>query len=103
MTDAEIYSDNDGVTHLTIDERPKSDDKAAAAVKAAKAGASEIKNSRFALGKAPENLTENQQVKLAMIQANDSQPYRGRCLKEALFLLQSDQYQWHWQKCTKTA
>ena len=42
--------------------RPKSDDKAAAAVKAAKSEASEIRNSRFALGKAPENLTENQQV-----------------------------------------
>ena len=81
MTDAEIYSDHDGVTHLTIDERPKSDDKAAAAVKAAKAEAFEIKNSRFALGKAPENLTENQRVKLAMIQANDSQLLQGRRIK----------------------
>ena len=67
--------------------RPKSDDKAAADVKAAKAEASEIKNSRFALGKAPENLTENQQVKLAMIQAKDSQLYRGYRLKEALRMI----------------
>ena len=67
--------------------RPKSDDKAAADVKAAKAEASEIKNSRFALGKAPENLTKNQQVKLAMIQANDRQLYRGYCLKEALRMI----------------
>ena len=51
---------------------------------AAKEKAKEIKNSRYALGKAPENLTENQEVKLAMIQANDSRLYRAYLLKESL-------------------
>ena len=83
---------NDKVKELTKDKpkkkgRPKADDKAAAAIKEAKADASEIKNARFALGKAPEHLTENQQVKLAMIQANDNQLYRGYCLKEALRMI----------------
>ena len=48
---------------------------------------SEIKNSRFALGKAPEHLTESQQVKLAMIQSNDRQLYRGYLLKESLRMI----------------
>lgn len=62
---------------------PKTDDKEAKAIKAAKSEASEIKNSRFALGKAPEHFTENQLVKLAMIQAKNNQLYRGYCLKES--------------------
>ena len=67
--------------------RPKADDKQAAAIKAAKAEASEIKNSRFALGKAPEHLTESQQVKLAMIQSSDRHLYRGYLLKESLRMI----------------
>lgn len=67
--------------------RPKADDKQAAAIKAAKAEASEIKNSRFVLGKAPEHLTESQQVKLAMIQSSDRQLYRGYLLKESLRMI----------------
>lgn len=67
--------------------RPKSDDKVAAKVQAAKAKASEIKNSSYTLGKAPEHLTENQQIRLDMIQANDPQLYRAYCLKESLRLL----------------
>lgn len=62
-------------------------DKRAAAIKAAKAEASEIKNSRFTLGKAPEHLTESQQVKLAMIQSNDRQLYRGYLLKKSLRMI----------------
>lgn len=53
--------------------RPKADDEEAAIVKAAKAKAEEIKNSAYALGKAPEHLTENQQTKVAMIAENNSQ------------------------------
>lgn len=67
--------------------RPKVYDKDAAVIKAAKAEASEIKNSRFALGKAPENLTETQQIKLAMIQSSDRQLYRGYLLKESLRMI----------------
>lgn len=67
--------------------RPKSDDKVAAKVQAAKAKASEIKNSSYTLGKAPEHLTENQQIRLDMIQANDPQLYRAYRLKESLRLL----------------
>ncbi|MCI1459037.1 MAG: transposase [Erysipelotrichaceae bacterium] len=67
--------------------RPKSDDNIAAAIQAAKAKASEIKNSSYTLGKAPEHLTENQQIRLDMIQANDPQLYRAYRLKESLRLL----------------
>ena len=66
---------------------PKSDDNISAAIKAAKEKASEIKNSAYTLGKAPENLTENQQIRLEMIQANDTQLYRAYRLKESLRLL----------------
>lgn len=66
---------------------PKSDDNISAAIKAAKEKASEIKNSAYTLGKAPENLTENQQIRLEMIQANDPQLYRAYRLKESLRLL----------------
>jgi transposase len=67
--------------------RPKSDDNISAAIKAAKEKASEIRNSAYTLGKAPENLTENQQIRLEMIQANDPQLYRAYRLKESLRLL----------------
>ena len=53
----------------------------------AKVKASEIKNSSYTLGKAPEHLTENQRIRLDMIQANDPQLYRAYCLKESLRLL----------------
>jgi transposase len=39
------------------------------------------------LGKAPENLTENQKIRLDLIQANDPQLYRAYRLKESLRLL----------------
>ena len=57
--------------------RPKADDEIAASVQAAKARASEIKNSGYTLGKAPEHLTENQRIRLDMIQVNDPQLYRA--------------------------
>ncbi len=67
--------------------RPKADDKAAAKLQAAHREATEIKRSTYSLGKAPENLTENQQIRLELIQANDPQLYRAYRLKESLRLL----------------
>lgn len=48
---------------------------------------SDIKGSRYALGKAPENLTENQQAKLEMIAKSDNRLYRAYLLKEKLRLI----------------
>ena len=67
--------------------RPKTADETAAKVQEAKVKASEIKNASYTLGKAPEHLTENQRIRLDMIQANDPQLYRAYCLKESLRLL----------------
>ena len=67
--------------------RPKADDAESAIVKAAKARAEEIKNSAYALGKAPEHLTENQQAKVAMIAENNNRLYRAYRMKETLRLL----------------
>ena len=67
--------------------RPKADDEEAAIVKAAKAKADEIKNSAYALGKAPEHLTKNQQAKVAMIAENNNRLYRAYRMKEMLRLL----------------
>ena len=67
--------------------RPKADDAEAAIVKAAKEKAEEIKNSAYALGKAPEHLTENQQAKVAMIAENNNRLYRAYRMKETLRLL----------------
>ena len=67
--------------------RPKTDDETATKVQEDKVKASEIKNSSYTLGKAPEHLTENQRIRLDMIQANDPQLYRAYCLKESLWLL----------------
>ena len=64
--------------------RPARDDKESQKLSMAKEKAREIKNSRYALGKAPENLTENQEAKLAMIQAKDGRLYRAYQLKETL-------------------
>lgn len=67
--------------------RPKADDAENAIVKAAKSKAEEIKNSAYALGKAPEHLTENQQAKVAMIAENNDRLYRAYRMKEMLRLL----------------
>ena len=67
--------------------RPKLDDTALATVKAAKAKAEEIKNSSYALGKAPENLTEKQQLRIQLIASTDNHLYRAYQLKEKLRLL----------------
>lgn len=49
--------------------------------------ASDIKGSRYALGKAPENLTANQRAKLEMIAKSDNRLYRAYQLKEKLRLV----------------
>ncbi len=67
--------------------RPKTDDKAASRVKEAREQASALKQSAYSLGKAPEHLTENQKIRLDIIQASDPKLYRAYCLKESLRLL----------------
>ncbi len=67
--------------------RPKADDAEAAIVKAARIKAEEIKNCAYALGKAPEHLTEKQQAKVAMIAENNNRFYRACRMKETLRLL----------------
>ena len=47
----------------------------------------EIKRSKYALGKNPENLTKSQQERLELIQAEDPQIRRGHDLKEKLRLI----------------
>lgn len=67
--------------------RPKDGDPNTAILNAAKAKADEIKNSAYALGKAPENLTENQQNRVAMIAEDNNRLYRAYRMKEMLRLL----------------
>lgn len=66
---------------------PRADDPIAPIIKAAKAKADEIKNSTFALGKAPENLTEKQQLRVELIASTNNKLYRAYKLKEKLRLL----------------
>ncbi|MDD5853010.1 MAG: ISL3 family transposase [Lachnospiraceae bacterium] len=67
--------------------RPKKDDESSAVINAAKAKAEEIKGSAFALGKAPENLTQKQQLRIAMLASSNKRLYRAYLLKEQLRLL----------------
>ena len=67
--------------------RTKADDHDAKIVAAAKARAEAIRNSAFALGKAPEHLTESQQTRIAMIAQNNNRLYRAYRMKETLRLL----------------
>lgn len=67
--------------------RPKTSDTARQRAQAAKEEASAIKKSAYALGKAPENLTDNQRRQLKMLEVNDPKLYRGYRLKECLRLL----------------
>ncbi len=67
--------------------RPKEDDPSTAIIRAAKEKAEEIKNSSYALGKAPEHLTEKQQLRVQMIAENNNRLYRAYRMKEMLRLL----------------
>ena len=66
---------------------PKEDDAEASILRAARRKAEEIKNSAYALGKAPENLTEKQQLRIEMIAENNDRLYRAYRMKEMLRLL----------------
>lgn len=67
--------------------RPKKDDPELAIVKAAKVKADEIKSSAYALGKAPEHLTEKQQLRVSLIASQNPRLYLAYLLKEQLRLL----------------
>ena len=67
--------------------RPKADDPGAKIVAATKARAEAIRDASFALGKAPEHLTENQRTRIAMIAENNNRIYRAYRMKETLRLL----------------
>ena len=67
--------------------RPKADDPVSAEIKAATKKAKEIKNSAYALGKAPEHLTEKQELRVQMIAENNDRLYRAYRMKEMLRLL----------------
>ena len=63
------------------------DDAAKEKARAAKKTAESIKHSKYALGKNPENLTESQQKRLALVQAEDGAINRAHVLKEQLRLI----------------
>ena len=67
--------------------RPKQDDASSRLLDAAKSKAKEIKSSAYALGKAPEHLTDNQKIRLEMIAKQNPRLYRAYRIKEALRLL----------------
>ena len=67
--------------------RPKANDAGVQTVRQAKAKADQIKGSTYALGKAPENLTESQQIRLEMIQKENPRLYRAYRIKESLRLI----------------
>ncbi|MBO5652262.1 MAG: ISL3 family transposase [Selenomonas sp.] len=67
--------------------RPRRDDSEAAILKGARQKASAIKGSMYALGKNPENLTDNQKEQLELVTAIDSKLCRGYARKEQLRLI----------------
>ena len=67
--------------------RPAADDVERKMYEEAKKAARSIKNSRYALGKVPENLTENQVAKLELIEAENHMLFRAYQLKERLRIL----------------
>ncbi len=67
--------------------RPKLDDESSAMLTAARQKAADIKHSTYALGKAPENLTDNQKIRLEMIAQQNPRLYRAYRIKETLRLL----------------
>ena len=64
--------------------RPRKSDKAAKKLSDAQKKATEIKTSTYTLGKAPENLTQNQANKLELIAKTNPRLYRAYKLKEQL-------------------
>ena len=69
--------------------KPAKDDRNAAKIIAARKNASDIKGSSFAVGKAPEHLTEKQRDTLDGIRRGNSRYYRAYEIKETLQLIQT--------------
>lgn len=67
--------------------KPADDKAAKEEIRLAKKAVDEIKRSKYALGKNPENLTRSQQERLALIQADDPKLRRGHEMKEKLRLI----------------
>jgi transposase len=67
--------------------RPRAEDPVTAMLNAAKSRADEIKNSAYALGMAPEHLTEKQKNRITMIAENNNRLYRAYRMKEMLRLI----------------
>ena len=67
--------------------RPRKDDQVSQAISEAKSKAYDIKGSAYALGKAPENLTDKQRLKVEMIAQTDNRLYRAYLMKERLRLI----------------
>lgn len=67
--------------------RPRNDDETVAVIKAVKDKAESIKKSSFAVGKAPENLTVNQRMKLDEIRRDNKRYYRAYDMKEKLRMI----------------
>ncbi len=67
--------------------RPRSDDETSAIIKEARDRAESIKKSSFAVGKAPENLTESQRIRLEKIRHDNKRYYRAYDMKEKLRMI----------------
>lgn len=67
--------------------RPAEGDEKRQEYEEARNNAKNIKNARYALGKAPEHLTENQAAKLELIEAENKKLFRAYQLKERLRIL----------------
>ena len=67
--------------------RPKDDDPVAREIREAKSKADGLKGLTYALGKAPENLTDKQQAKVEMVAITDNRLYRAYLMKERLRLI----------------
>src|SRR5574344_2833639 len=65
----------------------KADEDSKAKIDAAKKHVEEIKHSRYALGKNPENLTTSQRARLELIQAEDPRLARAHQLKKRLRII----------------
>ena len=67
--------------------RPKDDDPVTRAIRKAEAAADGLKGLTYALGKAPENLTDKQQTKVELVAVTNNKLYRAYQMKESLRLI----------------
>ena len=73
--------------HLRKSGRPQEGDPVAEEIREAAVKAEHIKNPAYALGKAPEHLTEKQELRVQMFAENNDWLYRAYRMKEMLRLL----------------